>query len=362
MKRLCVAIFLSLAVPAGLAWSPPALAQDDITAREAFEAAKELGTLEAWQAFLKNFPTGFHADLARLMSRARRRGAGRRAACRARAGSRPTRPARCRARRHAAAIPAARRGAPAQASAQRPNIPRVDLGANANLNGARLLPDDSPWHQDVSRLPVDRNSARILARVGDKPLHPDFGPMYEGAPIGIPYVVVPGNQRRVPVEFTEAAEESDAGPYPVPMDAPIEGGPKGDGDRHVIVLDRDNWVLYELFNAFPQRGGAWKAGSGAIWDLKKNQVRPDHWTSADAAGLPILPGLVRYDEVYGAGVVAHALRFTLAKTRRAYVPPASHWASESTTRTWRRWACACGSRRATTSPASRRPCRRSCAR
>jgi hypothetical protein len=163
--------------------------------------------------------------------------------------------------------------------------------------------------------------------VGNKPLHPDFGPVWEGAPIGIPYVVVPGTQPRVPVTFTEAAEESDPGPYPIPADAPIEGGPKGDGDRHVLVLDRDNWVLYELYNAFPQAAGGWKGGSGAIWDLRKNQVRPDRWTSADAAGLPILPGLVRYDEVVGAGAVEHALRFTLAKTRRAYVPPASHWAS-----------------------------------
>lgn len=208
-----------------------------------------------------------------------------------------------------------------------PDAGPVELGPNADLKGKRLLPDDSPWHRDISKEPVDPNSARILARIGEKPLHADFGTVYEGAPIGIPYVVVSRTQPRVPVAFTEAADESDPGPYPVPPDAPIEGGPKGTGDRHIIVFDRDSWTLYELFNAFPDGKGGWKAGSGAIWDLKKNQERPARWTSADAAGLPILPGLVRYDEVVGAGTLDHAVRFTLAKTRRAYIPPASHWAS-----------------------------------
>jgi hypothetical protein len=208
--------------------------------------------------------------------------------------------------------------------------PKVELGPNANLNGRRLLPDDSPWHRDVSREPVDRNSARILARIGpNKPLHADFGTVYEGAPIGIPYVVVSKSQPRVPVVFTEAPDESDPGPYPIPRDAPIEGGPKGTGDRHILVLDRDNWTLYELYNASPDGKGGWKAGSGAVWDLNKNQIRAAGWTSADAAGLPILPGLVRYDEVLGKKSLDHAVRFTLAKTRRAYVPPASHWASQS---------------------------------
>jgi hypothetical protein len=206
--------------------------------------------------------------------------------------------------------------------------PRVEPGPNADLGGRRLLPDDSPWHRDISKDPVDPNSARILARVGwDKPLHPDFGPTWEGAPIGIPYVVVTKDQRRVPVQFTYA-DESDPGPYPIPPDAPIEGGPNGTGDRHILVLDRDTWMLWELFNAFPDGRGGWKADSGAIWDLKKNQVRPPRWTSADAAGLPILPGLVRYDEVVGKKALEHAVRFTLSKTRQAYVPPASHWASE----------------------------------
>jgi hypothetical protein len=214
---------------------------------------------------------------------------------------------------------------PACAAAQ--NALPGTLGANASLNGARLLPNDSPWHKDISQERVDPNSTKILARIGmEKPLRADFGTVWEGAPIGIPYVVVSGTQAKVPVKFTDA-DESDPGPYPIPPNPPIEGGPNGTGDRHVLVLDRDNRLLYELFNAFPD-GKGWKADSGAIWDLKKNQVRPAGWTSADAAGLPILPGLVRYDEVVGKKALEHAVRFTLAKTRRAYLPPASHWASE----------------------------------
>ncbi len=202
-------------------------------------------------------------------------------------------------------------------------------GPNTSLHGLRLLPDDSPWNRDVSGDPVDPNSDPILARIGlDAPLRADFGPKWEGAPIGIPYVVVSGDQKRVPVTFS-IAEESDPGPYPIPSDAPIEGGPKGDGDRHVLVLDKDNWLLFEMFNAHPVGKGAWKAEGGAVWNLRENQVRPDGWTSADAAGLPILPGLARYDEVVEKGSLDHALRFTLKTTRRAYVPPASHWASES---------------------------------
>jgi hypothetical protein len=206
----------------------------------------------------------------------------------------------------------------------------IELGPNANLKGVRLLPEDSPWHADISGAPVDPNSDAILARIGlEKPLHADFGAEWEGVPIGIPYVVVDKTQKKVPVEF-DTADESDAGPYPIPPDAPIEGGPKGDGDRHVLVLDRDSLTLFELYAAYPDGNGGWKAGSGAKWDLEQNQVRPAGWTSADAAGLPILPGLVRYDEAMEKQAIEHALRFTLSKTRRAYVPPASHWASEET--------------------------------
>ena len=205
---------------------------------------------------------------------------------------------------------------------------KVELGPNASLGGLRLLPDDNPWNQDISKIPSIPIRERILARIGsDKPLRADFGTEWEGAPMGIPYIVVSKSQKKVPVTF-KYAEESDPGPYPIPPNAPIEGGPKGKGDRHILVLDRDNWKLWELFNAFPDGKGGWKADGGAVWDLKKNQVRPAGWTSADAAGLPILPGLVRYDEAVEKKAIEHALRFTLSKTRRAYVPPASHWASK----------------------------------
>lgn len=206
----------------------------------------------------------------------------------------------------------------------------VKLGPNASLGGKRLLPDDNPWNQDISKEPLDPNSARLIASIGaNKPLHPDFGTVYQGAPNGIPYVVVPGDQKKVPVTFTYK-DESDPGPYPVPPDAPIEGGPRAKGDRHILMLDRDNWKLYELFSAYPDGRGGWKAGSGAIFDLKSNTLRPAGWTSADAAGLPILPGLVRYDETVEQKEIRHALRFTVVKSRRAYVSPATHFASRRT--------------------------------
>jgi hypothetical protein len=160
-------------------------------------------------------------------------------------------------------------------------------------------------------------------------LHPDFGTVWNGAPNGIPYVVVSGAQARVPINFTAYGDESDPGPYPVPPDAPVEGGPSGTGDRHVIVIDRDNWKLYELYRAFPTAAG-WNADGGAVFDLNSNALRPAGWTSADAAGLPVFPGLVRYDEVFGRGEITHALRFTAPRTRRAYVFPARHFASSST--------------------------------
>jgi hypothetical protein len=194
-----------------------------------------------------------------------------------------------------------------------------------------VLPADNPWNQDISRDPVDPNSQSMLKSIGlDKGLHPDFGTTYRGAPNGIPYVVVGGSQPRVPVQF-EYKDESDPGPYPIPPDAPIEGGPTADGDRHVLVIDRDAWKLYELWSAHPIDGGrSWRAGSGAIFDLNSHQSRPAGWTSADAAGLPVFPGLVRYDEVVERKVIAHALRFTCMRTRRAYVAPATHFASKLT--------------------------------
>jgi hypothetical protein len=208
----------------------------------------------------------------------------------------------------------------------------VKLGPNASLGGKRPFPADNAWNRDVSADPVDPASETLLASCGglDRGLHPDFGTVWNGAPNGIPYVVVAGTQGRVPVSFGYAGE-SDPGPYPIPPDAPIEGGPGGDGDRHVLVIDRDAWKLYELYDARPVNGGAsWTAGAGAVFDLSSNGLRPAGWTSADAAGLPIFPGLVRYDEVVEGKAIRHALRFTCPTTRRAYVAPARHFASSRT--------------------------------
>ena len=179
-----------------------------------------------------------------------------------------------------------------------------------------IFPNNNVWNVRVDQLPVDPNSAAYIQSIGAAAtLHPDFT---------MPYTDVPGTQPKVPVTFTYASE-SDPGPYPIPPNAPIEGGSNSTGDRHVIVIDHDNCVLYELFNAWPQSDGSWKAGGGAIFDLKSNALRPAGWTSADAAGLPILPGLVKYDEV-AAGVIRHAIRFTAPATRSAYVWPARHYA------------------------------------
>ncbi len=206
--------------------------------------------------------------------------------------------------------------------------PVPNLGANASLRGYRPFPDDNPWNTPVDKLPVHANSATFIKSIGKgKPLHPDFGTVYNGAPSGIPYIVVAGTQDKMALSF-EYPDESDPGPYPIPLNAPIEGGPQSDGDRHILVLDRDNEKLYEVFSAYPA-GNVWRAGSGAIFDLKSNKLRPAGWTSADAAGLPIFPGLVRYDEVMELKEIRHALRFTVRKTQRGYIAPATHWASKS---------------------------------
>ncbi|MGB7921894.1 MAG: carboxypeptidase-like regulatory domain-containing protein [Pyrinomonadaceae bacterium] len=212
------------------------------------------------------------------------------------------------------------------------STPIPDLGVGASLHGKRVLPADNPWNQDISNVPVDPNSSNLIASIGNNvSVHPDFGTVWAGAPNGIPYVVVSGTQQPVTINFTDYGNESDHGPYPVPAGAPIEGGPNGDGDRHVIVIDRDNWMLYELFSAYPAGSGAsWNAASGAIFNLNSNALRPAGWTSADAAGLPIFPGLVRYDEVFEQREITHALRFTADLTRRAYVHPARHFASDDT--------------------------------
>jgi hypothetical protein len=195
-------------------------------------------------------------------------------------------------------------------------------GVGAPVDGRRIFPADNPWRRDVSGEPVDRNSDALIRSIGpDLGLHPDFGTVFQGHPNGIPYVVIPGDQPRVPVRF-DYPDESDPGPYPIPPDAPVEGG----DDKHVLVVDPDNKKLYELVGA-RREGAGWRAGGGAVFDLGSNALRPAGWTSADAAGLPIFPGLVRHDEVVGQGVVGHAFRFTCRRTRHAYVHPARHYAS-----------------------------------
>ena len=214
-------------------------------------------------------------------------------------------------------------------SAPGPGGPPVEEAPvpNGSLGGRRPFPADNPWNTVIADRPVDPNSAQLIASCGLRTLHPDFGTTWNGAPNGIPYVLVRGGQARVPVSF-HYASESDPGPYPIPPDAPIEGGANASGDRHVLLVDVDAWRLYELFDAHPEDGGRrWRAGSGAVFDLNSNALRPAGWTSADAAGLPIFPGLVRWDEVVEQGAIEHALRFTCPRTRRAYVPPARHWAS-----------------------------------
>lgn len=210
--------------------------------------------------------------------------------------------------------------------------PTPDLGPGASLHGKQLFPPDNPWNEDISNTPVDPNSDNLIAGIGSNTnLHSDFGTVWDGAPNGIPYIVVSGSQPKVPLNWTAYGNESDPGPYPIPPDAPIEGGPNSTGDRHVLVIDRDNWMLYELGYAFPINNGAsWNANCGAIFDLNSNALRPAGWTSADAAGLPIFPGLIRYDEVFEQQEIKHAIRFTASITRRAYVSPARHWASSNT--------------------------------
>ncbi len=196
---------------------------------------------------------------------------------------------------------------------------KAPSAATATVGGCPVFPPDNPWNTDVSRFPIHPRSEQWVAAVnaGGKTLHPDTGanPAY-----GIPYVVVPANQAQVPVTYTEFGDESDPGPFPIPTDAPIESG----SDRHVLVVQSGTCQLFELFNARKTSGG-WEASSGAKFDLRSNALRPAGWTSADAAGLPILPGLLRYDEV-AAGEIRHALRFTAPTTQRAYILPARHFA------------------------------------
>jgi hypothetical protein len=199
----------------------------------------------------------------------------------------------------------------------------------ATVGGCRLLPRDFPTNQRVDRLPVAANSDAIVGSIGlDDTVHPDFGSgLYEGRPIGIPYDVVSKRTARERVRFAYA-DESDKVRYPIPRNVHIEGGRDADGDRHALLVDRDACRLYELFD-LQGRPGAWSAGSGATWSLRSSQLRPAGWTSADAAGLPILPLLARHQEVE-RGRIDHALRVTVSRSRRAYVYPARHHASSDT--------------------------------
>jgi len=206
----------------------------------------------------------------------------------------------------------------------------MSLGVGANLNGFRPFVPTSPWNTDISNAPVDPNSSAIINYIGGNiGIHADFGAgVYNGSTIGIPYEVVGGSQTFVPIS-AQYSDESDPGPMPIPPDAPIEGYPNpGNGDRHVLILDNANCWLYELYSSYPNSDGSWDVGSAAVWDMLGNEMRPWTWTSADAAGLPIFAGLVRYDEV-SSGQIQHALRFTLSRSRQAFVPPASHWAPNS---------------------------------
>jgi hypothetical protein len=207
----------------------------------------------------------------------------------------------------------------------------MSLGQGGSLNGFVPFPANNGWNLNIAEAAVDPNSAAILNFIGGAaPVHADFGAgQYQGSTIGIPYVVVGAGQAPVAINFTAYGDESDPGPMPVPASAAIEGDPNpGTGDRHVLVLDNQSCWLYELYNSYPQSDGNWNADSAAVWDLLANEQRPFGWTSADAAGLSVFAGLARYDEV-AAGEIKHALRYTLQHSRAAFVPPATHWAANS---------------------------------
>jgi hypothetical protein len=207
-----------------------------------------------------------------------------------------------------------------------PVFPDPPAGLPAN---AASLPNEAAWNQDISQAPVATNSAATIAYIdahGGDHLHPDFG---SPRAYGFSYAVVGAGQRMLPIHYTAYGDESDPGPFPIPKGAPVEGGDRSNGDRHVLAVDRSSCTLYELYRAFFKRGGAhWNADSGARWDLRSTALRLDSWTSADAAGLPIFPGLVRYDEV-AAGHLDHAIRVTFDSTRNAWVHPASHCAGDT---------------------------------
>jgi hypothetical protein len=193
--------------------------------------------------------------------------------------------------------------------------------------GCKVFPANNPWHENISTLPVSPLSAAYVASIGAGGfLHPDFG---SNLTYGIPYAVVPRSQPKVAIHFTAYGSQSDKGPYPIPPGAPVEGGAGSSGDRHVLVLQAGACKLYELYDAHPNADGSWNAASGAVFNLSSNKLRPDGWTSADAAGLPIFAGLIRYDEIQ-RGYINHAIRFTAPSTQAGFIHPATHFASSST--------------------------------
>jgi hypothetical protein len=193
--------------------------------------------------------------------------------------------------------------------------------------GCEVFPPDNAWHENISKLPVSPLSNAYIASIGaNLDLHPDFG---SNLTYGIPYAVVPASQPKVAIHFTAYGDQSDPGPYPIPPGAPIEGGAGSSGDRHVLVVQSGACKLYELYSAYPNADGSWNAASGAVFNLRSNRLRPNGWTSADAAGLPIFAGLIRYDEIQ-RGYIDHAIRFTAPATQAGFIHPATHFASSST--------------------------------
>ncbi|MGA2757373.1 MAG: hypothetical protein ABSF58_08470, partial [Solirubrobacteraceae bacterium] len=196
-----------------------------------------------------------------------------------------------------------------------------------STGGCEVFPPDNAWHENISKLAVSPLSNAYIASIGaGLDLHPDFG---SNLTYGIPYAVVGADQPKVPIHFTAYGAQSDKGPYPIPAGAPVEGGANSTGDRHVIVVQSGSCKLYELYSAYPDADGSWKAASGAVFNLRSNRLRPDGWTSADAAGLPIFAGLIRYAEIQ-RGYINHAIRFTAPSTQAGFIHPATHFASSST--------------------------------
>jgi hypothetical protein len=215
----------------------------------------------------------------------------------------------------------------AAAAAAAATLAAASYPLGTGTGGCPVFPANNAWHENVSKLPVSPLSSAYIASIGANiDLHPDFG---SNLSYGIPYAVVPADQPEVAIHFTAYGDQSDKGPYPIPPGAPIEGGASSTGDRHVLVVQSGVCKLYELYSAYPRADGSWNAASGAVFNLRSDRLRPNGWTSADAAGLPIFAGLIRYDEIQ-RGYINHAIRFTAPATQAGFIHPATHFASSST--------------------------------